>query len=64
MPIITLEAGKMKQEQKEDLISGFTKVASDVLGIAEEHFIVLLKENGMDNIGSGGKTLSKLMALR
>ena len=63
-PVITLEAGKMDQTQKEALIQRLTQAASEVLNISEEAFVVLLKENNPDNIGSGGKVLSKVLAER
>ncbi len=62
MPVITLEAGKLEKDQKESLIAGFTKIASEILGIPAQAFVVLLKENEYDNVGSGGKMLSKAMA--
>jgi len=62
VPYIQMEAGKLTKEQKEQLISGLTKVASETLGIPEEKFIVLLKENELDNWGTGGKMLSKVLA--
>lgn len=62
MPFIQMEAGKFTKEQKEQLISGLTKVASDTLGIPQEKFIVLLKENELDNWGTGGKMLSKVLS--
>ncbi len=64
MPVITLEAGKMNKEQKEALIAGFTNVASEILKVDCRAFIVLLKENEHDNIGTGGKCLSKVLAER
>ncbi|KLU66602.1 4-oxalocrotonate tautomerase [Desulfosporosinus acididurans] len=64
MPFIKLEAGKIDKEKKEKLINEFTRVASDILGISEEAFIVLIKENEMDNWGTGGKLLSKVLAER
>lgn len=60
MPIIKLEAGKVTNEQKEKLMAGFTKVASETLGIDAKHFYVLIKENELDNWGVGGEMLSKL----
>lgn len=60
MPIITLEAGKMDKEKKEKLMAGFTKVASETLGIGPEHFYVLVKENDLDNWGIGGEMLSEI----
>jgi Uncharacterized protein, 4-oxalocrotonate tautomerase homolog len=64
MPFIKLEAGRIDKEKKEKLISEFTRVASETLGIPEEAFIVLIKENEMDNWGTGGKVLSKVLAER
>lgn len=64
MPFIQMEAGKYTKEQKERLISGFTKLASETLGIPEQNFIVLLKENEMDNWGTGGRMLNKVLAER
>lgn len=62
MPFIKMEAGKYTKEQKEALIKGFTKVASETLGIPEDAFVVLLKENDLDNWGTGGEMLSKKLA--
>lgn len=64
MPFIQLEGGKIDKYQKEKLISEFTRVASETLGIAEDAFIVLIKENDTDNWGVGGKVLSKVLAER
>jgi 4-oxalocrotonate tautomerase len=64
MPFIKLEAGKMDKETKEKLISGLTKVASETLGISEDAFTILLKENETDNWGVGGKVLTKVLEER
>ncbi|KAB2950757.1 4-oxalocrotonate tautomerase [Heliorestis acidaminivorans] len=62
MPFIKIEAGKINTtEQKEKLIFGLTKVASEVLNLPEDKFIVLLKENELDNWGVGGEMLSKVL---
>lgn len=58
MPVITLEAGKLNKEQKSQLVKDLTSRASEILNIPEQAFIVLLKENDMDNIGAAGKLLS------
>jgi 4-oxalocrotonate tautomerase len=58
MPVITLEAGKLNKEQKSQLVKEFTGIASKVMNVPEQAFIVLLKENELDNIGFGGKLLS------
>lgn len=64
VPVITIEAGKMQKDQKEALIQRFTKIGSEVLSIPEQAFVVLLKENDTDNIGTGGEMLSKVIAQR
>ncbi len=61
MPIIKLEAAKVSKEQKEKLIADLTRVASEDLGVPEEFFYVLIKENELDNWGVGGKTLTKFL---
>lgn len=58
MPVITLEAGKLNKDQKNKLVKDFTSKASEIMNVPEQAFIVLIKENGMDNIGFGGKLLS------
>ena len=64
MPVISIEAGKMDKSQKEALIQSFTKTASTILNIPEQAFVVLLKEYDSDNVGTGGKMLSKVIAER
>ncbi len=61
MPVITLEAGQMDKNQKESLIAELTRVASDILKISPDAFVVLLKENPLDNVGVGGKSLEKVL---
>jgi len=64
MPFISIEAGKMTKEQKKELIEKFTRSASEVLKIPKNAFMVMIKENDLDNIGTGGKVLSDLMKER
>ena len=59
MPVITLEAGKLNKEQKSRLVKELTSKASEIMNVPEQAFIVLLKENEMDNIGLAGKMLSE-----
>lgn len=61
MPVITVEAGKMDRNQKALLVQELTRKASEILNIPEQAFVTLLKENAMDNIGSGGQLLSDKM---
>lgn len=62
MPLISIDAVHPTKEQKEKLIAGLTKTASDILGVDEKFFYVLVKENDLDNWGVGGKTLEKFLA--
>ncbi len=64
MPFIKIEAGKMKKDQKLKLYTGFTKLASETLGIPESAFTILIKENDLDNWGVGGEMLSDVLAKR
>jgi 4-oxalocrotonate tautomerase len=51
----------MDKNQKESLIAELTRVASDILKISPDAFVVLLKENPYDNVGVGGKSLEKVL---
>ena len=62
MPIISIDAAHPTKEQKEKLIAGLTKTASEILGIDEKFFYVLVKENDLDNWGVGGKPLAQFLA--
>lgn len=59
MPVITLEAGELSKEQKQQLVKEFTDTASKIMNVPEQAFIVFLKENDFDNIGFGGQLLSE-----
>lgn len=58
MPVITIEGGKMDVDQKRALTSALTTEAAEIMKVSKEHFIVLIKENDLQNIGSGGTLLS------
>ena len=58
MPVITFETLPITKEQKRKVAEGFTKVASEAMGIPEGAFYVFIKESGPDNAGMGGKLLS------
>lgn len=61
MPIISIDAVHPTKEQKEKLIAGLTKTASEILNVDEKTVYVLVKENDPDNWGVGGKTLAKFL---
>ena len=62
MPIISIDAAHPTAEQKDRLIAELTKTASNILGIDEKYFYVLIKENDLSNWGVGGKNLQKFFA--
>ena len=59
MPVITLEAGSLTKEQKEQLAKELTASASKIMGIPEQAFVAIIRENNPDNIGVGGILLSE-----
>ncbi|MHB0998924.1 MAG: 4-oxalocrotonate tautomerase DmpI [Armatimonadota bacterium] len=61
MPIITFDGGKLTKEQKSELVCQFTDAAQKVTGIRREAFVVILRENDPENIGSGGELLCDKM---
>jgi 4-oxalocrotonate tautomerase len=58
MPVITVEGGKIDVEKKRQLVKKLTDVASEVYALPKEAIIVLVKENSMENVGSGGILIS------
>ncbi|WP_297131906.1 4-oxalocrotonate tautomerase DmpI [Terrisporobacter sp.] len=64
MPQIQVEMGPATKEQKKRLIKELTKSASEILGVNESSFYVLIKENSLDNWGVGGKMLSEALKER
>jgi len=57
MPIITIEGGQITSKQKRELISKMTQLASEVMQIPTDFFMVTIKELPDENIGIGGKTI-------
>ncbi len=58
MPVITLEIGPISKEKKAQLIKRYTEVSSEVTGIPERAFIVLIHEINHENVGVGGEVLA------
>ncbi|MBV4426595.1 tautomerase family protein [Clostridium tyrobutyricum] len=58
MPLIKIEGPKITKEQKEQLVSELVTSASKILNIPEQAFVTLIKENNLENIGSGTQLLS------
>ncbi|NVN91105.1 MAG: tautomerase family protein [Desulfuromonadales bacterium] len=62
MPIISIELGPTTKDKKAQLIQTLTRDASDITGIPQEKFVVLIRELELDNIGVGGQLLSERLA--
>ena len=62
MPYISVESGKLTDEQKEKLIQSLTKTSSEIMNVPEEFFTVTIKELSDKNFGIGGKTIDKIKA--
>lgn len=58
MPVITLEAASLNDEQKRRLVLEFTESAARIMNLPKEAFYVFLKENAPDSVGVGGVLLS------
>jgi 4-oxalocrotonate tautomerase len=62
MPYITVESGKLTDEQKENLIRRLTETAAEIMEIPPEFFMTTIKELPDQNIGIGGKTIDVVKA--
>ncbi|MCP1223873.1 4-oxalocrotonate tautomerase DmpI [Sebaldella sp. S0638] len=60
MPLITIESGKLSDEQKSELISRVTETAAEIMNVPKEFFFISIKELPDENIGIGGKTIKKI----
>ncbi|RCW47734.1 MULTISPECIES: 4-oxalocrotonate tautomerase DmpI [unclassified Halanaerobium] len=59
MPHIVFDGPKLSKEQKKELVKNFTDTASKVTNIPKKSFVVMIKENNLENIGVGGELLSE-----
>lgn len=57
MPHITVESGKLSEEQKRALVERLTAVSSEVMQIPAEFYTVTLHEIDDVNYGIGGKCI-------
>lgn len=58
MPVITIEAAELNDDQKRALVVTLTKEAAGIMKVAEQHFMVFIRENSRENIGVGGVLLA------
>lgn len=60
MPYITVESGKLTDEQKELLIKKLTQISSEIMNVPEQFFVTTIKELSDKNIGIGSKTIDQI----
>lgn len=56
MPNVVVDGPPISVEQKRRLVKGLSDVAVEVYGI--EHIIVVIRENGPENVGIDGELLA------
>ncbi len=61
MPNIVIESGNIAKEKKNDLIRILTRAASEITGVPESSYTVLIKEFPIDNWGIGGEPLDEIL---
>lgn len=60
MPVITIEGPETDKETKKEIIENLSKIVAEKYEFPIESITVLIHENSLDNIGAGGKQLSKI----
>lgn len=58
MPTIFFYGPELDREKKKELISSFTKKASELTGISEAGFVVYLRPSSPEDVGVGGELLA------
>jgi 4-oxalocrotonate tautomerase len=64
MPLITVEAGKLADDVRIELMKKLSEVSSEITGIPEDSFWVFVKELDADSTMIGGKTLAEVVKER
>ncbi|WP_323737232.1 tautomerase family protein [Methanosphaera sp. ISO3-F5] len=60
MPLITVEASKkLSKETKKTMIEDASKVVAEEFGVPIQAITMMIYENSPENIGVGGKPVSK-----
>lgn len=57
MPTIFFYGPELDKDKRRNLISSFTKTASELTGIDESAFVVYLRNTDPEHVGVGGKLL-------
>ncbi len=59
MPVITIEGPALSLEKKEKLAKEITQLASDIMNIPKDAYVVFIKENPYENMAQGGVLISE-----
>ena len=59
MPVITIEGPVLSLEKKEKLAKEISKLASDIMNIPIDAYVVFIKENLYENMAQGGVLISE-----
>jgi len=59
MPVITIEGPVLSFEKKEKLAKDITQLASTIMDIPKESYVVFIKENPYENMSQGGVLISE-----
>ncbi len=58
MPNIVFDGPELTKDKKKKLVEKITTNAAEITGIPERAFVVIIKENKLENIGVGGQLLA------
>ncbi len=59
MPYISLEIGKLTEEQKSALIKAYTDATVEIAKVPPEAVIMFINEHQLENIGVGGISIAE-----
>jgi 4-oxalocrotonate tautomerase len=59
MPVITVEGPALSIEKKEKLVRELSLLASSIMEIPLDAYVVFIKENLYENMGQGGIQISE-----
>ncbi len=59
MPVITIEGPVLSLEKKEKLAREISQLASDIMNIPKDAYVVFIKENPYENMAQGGVLISE-----
>ncbi len=64
MPVITIEGPFLSLEQKERLSKEISQLASDIMKVPLDAYVVFVKENPYENMSQGGILISEKLKNR